>query len=207
MSMKIIVNGKERPSIAGNQVRDILDAILQEVDGSKYFISRLLIDGKEVSANAEDINALPVAGIATLEVDVNLLNESLVKNVSNAQNYLKRLLPGIEKASELFRNENEIEANKFFVQIIDGIDWFSQVLQVVVAAQGFSLDEISIDGKTMKERHDQLTDLTLRMVDANKNRDWVLLADLLEYEILPYYEEWEVLLPALILDSSKDLPN
>jgi len=205
--MKIIVNGKERPAIAGNQVRDILDAILQEVDASKYFISRLLVDGKEVSANAEDINDLPVAGVATLEVDVNLLNDSLVKNVSNAQNYLKRLLPGIEKASELFRNENEIEANKFFVQIIDGIDWFSQVLQVVVAAQGFSLEELSIDGKTMKERHDQLTHLTLQMVDANKNRDWVLLADLLEYEIFPYYEEWESLLPALILDSPKDLPN
>jgi hypothetical protein len=130
-----------------------------------------------------------------------------VKNVTNAQNYLQRLLPGIEKASELFRNENEIEANKFFVQIIDGIDWFSQVLQVVVAAQGFSMDELSIDGKTMKERHDRLTALTLQMVEANKNRDWVLLADLLEYEILPYYEEWESLLPALILDSPKDLPN
>ncbi|PIQ99313.1 MAG: hypothetical protein COV66_12080 [Nitrospinae bacterium CG11_big_fil_rev_8_21_14_0_20_45_15] len=205
--MKIIVNGKERPAIAGNQVRDILDAILQDVDGSKYFISRLLIDGKEVSANADDINALPVTEIETLEANVNLLNDSLVKNVTNAQNYLQRLLPGIEKASELFRNENEIEANKFFVQIIDGIDWFSQVLQVVVTVQGFSLDELSIDGKTMKERHDQLTNLTLQMVDANKNKDWVLLADLLEYEIHPYYEEWETLLPALILDSPKDLPN
>jgi hypothetical protein len=42
-----------------------------------------------------------------------------------------------------------------------------------------------------------LVDFTQQMVDANKNQDWVLLADLLEYEILPYYQEWSDLLPQL----------
>jgi len=35
------------------------------------------------------------------------------------------------------------------------------------------------------------------MVEANQNQDWVLLADLLEYEILPYYTDWEEQLPKI----------
>ena len=31
--------------------------------------------------------------------------------------------------------------------------------------------------------------------EANKNKDWVLVADLLEYEILPFYGEWSELIP------------
>jgi hypothetical protein len=45
------------------------------------------------------------------------------------------------------------------------------------------------------DRRTSLVDFTQQMVDANKNQDWVLLADLLEYEILPYYQEWSNLLP------------
>ena len=36
------------------------------------------------------------------------------------------------------------------------------------------------------------------MVEANQNRDWVLLADLIEYELTPFYEEWQTLLPHLL---------
>jgi len=205
--MKIIVNGTERTEMTGEQLKDIFVAILGEEEHANCFISRLLVDGKELSANTDEVGALPVSDIEVIEVEVRSLNESLNKNVNNAKDYLTRLLPGIERAAELFRNENEVEANKFFVQIIDGIDWLSQVLQVVVSAQGFAMEELSIDGQTMKQRHDTLTDLTLKMVEANKSKDWVLLADLLEYEILPYYEEWETLLPQLILDSSNNFRN
>ncbi len=205
--MKIIVNGKEIPALPGSQVRDILTAVLSKDDTPNSFIARLLIDGKEVPIDSDEISTRLVSEIQTLEVEINSMDESLNKNIANAQDYLTRLLPGIEKAAELFRNENEVEANKFFVRIIDGIDWLSQVLQVVVAAQGLNAEELRIDGKSMKDRHDLLIDLTGKMVEANKNKDWVLLADLLEYEILPYYEEWEGLLPQLILDSSKDSSN
>ncbi|SVD00792.1 uncharacterized protein METZ01_LOCUS353646, partial [marine metagenome] len=95
---------------------------------------------------------------------------------------------------ELFRMGNEQEANKFFINIIDGIDWLSQVLDMILAAKAISPDAV-FDGKSIQDRRTSLVDFTQQMVDANKNQDWVLLADLLEYEILPYYQEWSNLLP------------
>ena len=51
--------------------------------------------------------------------------------------------------------------------------------------------------KSILDRKQLLLDLITQMLTANKNKDWVLLADLLEYEILPYYKEWELILPEL----------
>jgi hypothetical protein len=74
------------------------------------------------------------------------------------------------------------------------MDWFSQVLDMILAAKKISMDTM-IDGKSVQDRRASLLDFTQQMVDANKNKDWVLLADLLEYEILPYYKEWSDFLP------------
>ena len=69
------------------------------------------------------------------------------------------------------------------INIIDGMDWFSQVLDMIFAAKEISSDTV-INGKSVQDRRARLIDFTQQMVDANKNKDWVLLADLLEYEIL-----------------------
>ncbi len=65
---------------------------------------------------------------------------------------------------------------------------------MILAAKAISPDTV-FDGKSIQDRRASLVDFTQQMVDANKNQDWVLLADLLEYEILPYYQEWSNLLP------------
>jgi hypothetical protein len=65
---------------------------------------------------------------------------------------------------------------------------------MILTAKAISPDTV-FDGRSIQDRRASLVDLTQQMVDANKNQDWVLLADLLEYEILPYYQEWSSLLP------------
>jgi len=47
-----------------------------------------------------------------------------------------------------------------------------------------------IEGQSLEDRQETLTGLMAQMLEANQNQDWVLLADLLEYEMIPYYEDW-----------------
>ena len=149
---------------------------------------------EESSPDASATRKTPLSEIETLEIEISTLSDIINKNIENADAYLIRLIPGIEKSVELFRMGNEQEANKFFINIIDGIDWLSQVLDMILAAKAISPDTV-FDGKSIQDRRTSLVDFTQQMVDANKNQDWVLLADLLEYEILPYYQEWSKLLP------------
>ena len=193
--MKLLVNGKEETvSHMGETLGDLLLHIEKEGVPQGNVVRAIKIDGQESSPDSPEAQKTPLSEIATLEVEISTLSDIINKNIENADAYLIRLIPGIEKSVELFRMGNEQEANKFFINIIDGIDWLSQVLDMILTAKAISPDTV-FDGKSIQDRQASLVDLTQQMVDANKNQDWVLLADLLEYEILPYYQEWSNLLP------------
>ena len=193
--MKLLVNGKEETvSHMGETLGDLLLHIEKEGLPQGNVVRSIKIDGEESSPDSPEAQKTPLSEIATLEVEISTLSDIINKNIENADAYLIRLIPGIEKSVELFRMGNEQEANKFFINIIDGIDWLSQVLDMILTAKAISPDTV-FDGKSIQDRRASLVGLTQQMVDANKNQDWVLLADLLEYEILPYYQEWSNLLP------------
>ena len=193
--MKLLVNGKEETvSCMGETLGDLLLHIEKEGVPQGNVVRSIKIDGQESSPDSPEVQKTQLSEIATLEVEISTLSDIINKNIENADAYLIRLIPGIEKSVELFRMGNEQEANKFFINIIDGIDWLSQVLDMILTAKAISPDTV-FDGKSIQDRRANLVDLTRQMVDANKNQDWVLLADLLEYEILPYYQEWSNLLP------------
>ena len=192
--MKLLINGKEETlTCVGKTLGDFLVHIEQGKIAQGNVIRSVKLNGQETSLDSSTRKTL-LTEIETLEMEVSTLSIIIDQNVDNADDYLIRLIPGIEKAVELFRTGNEQEANQFFINIIDGMDWFSQVLDMILAAKEISLDTV-IGGKSIQDRQSSLVDFTQQMVDANKNKDWVLLADLLEYEILPYYKEWSDFLP------------
>ena len=184
--MKISINGAEteESSFQGETLREVLDEIVKSHQGT--YIRRVWLDGQEVSTSASDTLMSPVSSIELLELELADLKDLMANNLGNAKEYLEKLIPGFQKAADLFRMGNEQEAHKFYLQILDGIDWISQVVQTVVNSRNKELE-----GQDLKDRQERLTGLMTQMLEANQNQDWVLLADLLEYEMIPFYENWQ----------------
>ncbi|MFQ5443653.1 MAG: hypothetical protein ACE5EK_03445 [Nitrospinales bacterium] len=194
--MKIIINGREESiDFEGDTLGHAFAEIKKHPSSTEKIISQLRLNDKEISWDTKENLETPLSDTDTIEVEFSTLNEIILKNINNAEHYLQKLIPGIEKAAELFQTENEQDANKYFLIIIDGIDWFSQVLDGVMKAAGLDPSSIELKGETLQNRKNHLIDLMGKMLDANQNKDWVLMADLLEYEIAPYYKEWTQLIP------------
>jgi hypothetical protein len=193
--MKLLINGKEE---VGSGIGETLGDFLLHIEKvglvQGNVVRSIKLNGHESSPDSKVNRNMRLSEIETLEIEVTNLSDIVDKNIENADAYLMKLIPGIEKSVELFRMGNEQEANQFFINIIDGVDWLSQVLDMILEAKAVSPDAV-FDGKSIQQRRDNLITFTQQMVDANKNKDWVLLADLLEYEILPYYQEWSNLIP------------
>lgn len=196
--MKIFINGQdETSSFRGETLGDLLDQIQKKIIVEGRSITRLLIDNEEGSLDSVKIRKTLVSQVGTLEIGVASLSEVISRNIANAEEYLGKLIPGIERAAELFRNGSEQEANQFFLQIIDGMDWFSQVIEMITQAKPMDPTSPLFAGESIEDRQNRLFELTKQMVEANKSKDWVLLADLLEYELLPFYEQWAETLPEI----------
>tara|TARA_B100001123_G_C14953707_1_gene884783 strand:+ start:155 stop:742 length:588 start_codon:yes stop_codon:yes gene_type:complete len=191
--MKLTINGveQEEPELKGETLEAILGMMVKNTPGS--YIRRIWLDQKEFPADDQEILQKKPADISSLEVELANLKDLLATNLSNAMEYLEKLIPGFDQAADLFRMGNEQEANKYYIQILDGMDWFSEVINMVMGAQGKG----SEPEDTLRLRQVKLTDLMSQMLEANKNQDWVLLADILEYEMIPFYKEWQTILAKL----------
>ena len=192
--MKISINGAEteESSFQGETLKEVLDAILKSRQDS--YIRRIWLEGQEVSSSAQDTLMTSTSSIELLELELAYLADLLANNLGNAKEYLEKLIPGFQKAADLFRMGNEQEAHKYYLQILDGIDWFSQVVLNIVKSRGNE-----VEGQSLGDRQERLTGLMVQMLEANQNQDWVLLADLLEYEMIPFYEDWQETLSRITL--------
>ena len=191
--MKLTINGveQEESDLKGETLEAILEMMVKNTPGS--YIRRIWLDQKEFPADDPETLQKKPADINSLEVELANLKDLMATNLSNALDYLEKLIPGFDQAADLFRMGNEQEANKFYIQILDGMDWFSEVINMVMSSQG----EGPEPEDTLRLRQAKLTDLMGQMLEANKNQDWVLLADILEYEMIPFYKEWQTILTKL----------
>jgi hypothetical protein len=73
----------------------------------------------------------------------------------------------------------------------------SEVVEMVAAALYGDARDIIIDGESIKDRQARQLTLSEEMLKANSDKDWVVLADLLDYELLPCYKEWAALWPKI----------
>ena len=191
--MKLTINGVEQKEseFKGETLEAILDTMVKNTPGS--YIRRIWLDQQEFPSDDRETLQKKPADINSLEVELADLKDLVATNLSNALDYLEKLIPGFDQAADLFRTGNEQEANKYYIQILDGMDWFSEVMNVVMSSEG----EGQEPENSLRIRQAKLTDLMSQMLEANKNQDWVLLADILEYEMTPFYKEWQTILSKL----------
>ena len=191
--MKLTINGVEQKEseFKGETLEAILDMMVKNTPGS--YIRRIWLDQQEFPSDDRETLQKKPADINSLEVELADLKDLVATNLSNALDYLEKLIPGFDQAADLFRTGNEQEANKYYIQILDGMDWFSEVVNVVMSSEG----EGQEPEDSLRIRQAKLTDLMSQMLEANKNQDWVLLADILEYEMIPFYKEWQTILSKL----------
>ena len=192
--MKVSINGvaQEESDFEGETVSAILDAMVQQTPGS--YIRRIWLDDQEFPSDDREALQKKPSDIDSLEVELANLKDLVATNLANALDYLKKLIPGCEQAADLFRAGNEQEANKYYLQILDGIEWFSQVVSVIMSPDEGETELPDTDDESLEVRQKKLTDLMSQMLEANENQDWVLLADILEYEMVPFYKDWEQIL-------------
>ena len=195
--MKVSINrvAQEESDFEGETVSAILDSMVQQTPGS--YIRRIWLDDQEFPSDDREALQKKPSDIDSLEVELANLKDLVATNLANALDYLKKLIPGFEQAADLFRAGSEQEANKYYLQILDGIDWFSQVVSVIMSPDEGETELPDTDDESLEVRQKKLTDLMSQMLEANENQDWVLLADILEYEMVPFYKDWEKILSKL----------
>lgn len=115
----------------------------------------------------------------------------------------------LRSTAELFRLSNAERSNQSFIRCIDGLQVFMHSLESCRRLLGLSFELIFVPATqggseiTVAENRRRLFEVLDAMIEAQTNQDLILLADLLEYELLPVLEDWRRIIP-VVLDKTKD---
>lgn len=97
--MKLLINGKEETvSCMGETLGDLVLHIEKEGVAQGNVVRSIQIDGKESPPDSPVARKTPLSEIETLEIEISTLSDIVNKNIENADAYLIRLIPGIEKS-------------------------------------------------------------------------------------------------------------
>ena len=90
------------------------------------------------------------------------------------------------------------EANKHYLQCVEGLTWFQEVVDNISKLLNQEFEKLDIGSKSFGELQNQILSITKEISDSQTKKDWVMLADILEYELNPYLEEWQSILPLFV---------
>lgn len=131
---------------------------------------------------------------ATQAKSMEVIDESasaIITNVlDDAGAYATELVQFLPLTAGVFRSGDEGKALGQFIDILTGLDSLVKTFDSVGKAMNLDFGTTVNGNRSLREYVDQLNELLREMMGAQQKKDWVLLADLLEYELAPGLNQW-----------------
>ncbi len=190
----ILINGTQT-SIETSQVP--LEVVLQEINKSgapnMVAVSNVKIDGKDIDEDQQAIFQTNIDSLDEIEIFTSNPADLAQETLSTLELYVDRIMQNIERASQAYTAKNFVTADSYFARCVDGLDLFVQTIGSIKMALRTGLNsKIGLTEAT-------LVSIMNDLLEAKRQNNYVLLADLLEKDLLENLKEWkEVIFPIFI---------
>jgi hypothetical protein len=187
-----------------SSVADLLDQIQREHLAPNEVFASIYINGTAWSDDApnDTLRAIPALGIQRLEVFTQTADAVASAGLQDLSLILSMIRDQLREATPLLRGHQIAEG---FAAFLQGADMLHDALYFL---------RLYLDHRSIPQEHhtradyqttnDTLTEVLITFEHAQQRQDWNLLADLIEYEIIPAVDALDRLGDALA--SLEDAP-
>lgn len=163
--------------------------ILEWLKKKGEVINRIQVDGEEYTGPPEQI--LNEAG-REIKIETINIDQLIVETQDSIKTYIPKLKEGISRVANLLQRGQENDACTMATSIIDGFAWLIHAVGAINALRPGYLPEAEIIA---------FKEISAGLLEAWRNKDFVLVSDFFEYELLPLIDRW-----GEILGSEDHLP-
>jgi hypothetical protein len=167
----------------------ILNNVNSDLAKGGRFIASLRVNGEEVEGDVKAadmcldvVNSIEITTESPLCLAGKILDEG--------GNYLDGLMTFLTGVAGNYGAGNE-NADDSFAEAIKGLQWFVQMTDFIENTLRLDFGRLTHNGRTIKEYVNILNTILLEMAQAQESNDPVILADLLEYDLVPHLGEWK----------------
>jgi hypothetical protein len=134
------------------------------------------------------------------DLDLKTISDSDMARVilRDAAGQVESLVEALQKSADLFRLAAEDEANHYFAQVLDALRWLMQTGEGACQILEVELSQVQDSHSgDVGEFLVSLQEVLEEMLQVYEEEDYILVADLMEYELLPRVQEWQKILMRL----------
>ncbi len=180
-----------------------LEELLVKITDDDYLDDRVVTDvlvNKESFSEiyphqAEDIETEEISSVEIISKPAQELAVDITRELYKV---VRVMHEGGMHVAELFRQADDAEALEVYQDLLDVTRDFLGMIGVL--RDEFSLKHIPEFNQSV----DEMSELFSEMVEVMENEDWILLADLIEYEFLPTADRWKKVI-ALLREDIRDI--
>jgi len=191
--MNITING----SLVNKSIEHInnLEEILINLSDTSippdHLVGSVMINGNEFSevfpGQAKEIAAVNINDLDIETVSLEKFAEAAIKD---SVFFVKNIIASVNKTAELFRIYDETEANEKMAQIIDPLRALIVFINSTRIDLKWDFENDQIDGHPIVKDWEKLHSVIDELKLTQEEGDWILYADLLEYELVPVLNVW-----------------
>lgn len=171
-----------------SSLQELFDKVNAHLAGSDNFFSHFTIDGVDVYEDYVPYMQERIGEITSIVVEVRNRRQLADESVESLAAYLERAVPSLQKLIDDFYRQPDEDSWLGFNQLLEGLVWMQQ------AMESWKANEIDY-----KRRADfdklaaALRDNMNLLSEPLQAKDFTLLGDLLQYEMLPVLEQLQPL--------------
>jgi len=149
-----------------------------------YYFSHFIVDGTEVFEEHEDYLNINMDRIEKLEVIAKTEKEFVNDILLSSEDYLQRAKPELAVLVDGFYATPTAETHTSFGQLTDGLQWLDEMLALIVNS-----NERPPNTELYTELAQTLQGVIVQLGEAVENADNILIADIIQYELTPLFEQ------------------
>jgi len=188
--MRILVNEEEVqavPTEVGN-FKQLIEHLTGQLCQPGEVITTLQLNGEEIPyVEEKNYYDLGLEDIEELTVNTAHPQALALEGLTDAEAYFTNLREGLLGCASALRSGNLKQGLLLFQRCLEVTSWAIELFRGISRSLLVDYARILVDeGKsTVQARLAQTTDVLHEVMDAQEMEDWILLADLLEYELEP----------------------
>jgi hypothetical protein len=185
----IIIDGRQSAMEIGNfaNLEEILVGVMHNGDMDSRIVTDVLVNDETFSEiyphQAEDIGSEFIKSVEVRSMPVGEMASNIAREMYKVAQIMGN---GAQHVARLFRQADDAEALDLLQDLLDVTRDFMSMIGVL--RNEFCLDS---GNREFNESVEQLSVLLTEMSEVLENADWILLADLLEYEFVPLSQNWK----------------
>ena len=197
--MEVVLDHKPFTApLNGDNLQDILSDLMNNHLGGERTLREVKINGQPYEQAVMGPPTDVLRGrIGHLEVETLDASEVALHFLKQSSHYLRTISVSSEKVAEMFRTSDEREASEYYLQTLDSLQLFIQVLSTSRETLNLDFKRTLVDGSWPEMHLERLSSLVQEMLSAQEQEDWILLADLLQYDLAEALSTWQEIMPQI----------